>query len=52
MKRLENDDGPEEKANKKEAASRTQGTKDGKKLSSIKQNWIIFVGYTDNYEKN
>jgi len=43
---------PEEKAKKKEATSKTQGTKDGKNLSAIKKQWINFVGYRDNYEKN
>ena len=52
LEKLENEDDPEEKANKKDAASKSQGTKDGKNLSSIKPNWINFVGYRDNYEKN
>jgi len=50
--KIENDDDPEEKAKKKEATSKTQGTKDGKNLSAIKKQWINFVGYRDNYEKN
>ena len=50
--KIENDDDPEEKAKKKEATSKTQGTKDGKNLLSIKKQWINYVGYRDNYEKN
>ena len=50
--KVENDDDPEEKANKKEATSKTQGTKDGKNLVKIKKQWINYVGYSDNYEKN
>jgi hypothetical protein len=49
--RAETDD-PEERANKKEATSKTQGTKDGKNLLEIKKQWINYTGYRDNYEKN
>jgi hypothetical protein len=49
--RAENDD-PEERANKKEASSKTMGTKDGKNLLEIKKQWINYTGYRDNYEKN
>ena len=49
--KVENDD-PEEKAIRKEATSKTQGTKDGKNLLKIKKQWINYVGYRDNYEKN
>ena len=49
--RAENDD-PEERAIKKEATSKTQGTKDGKNLLEIKKQWINYTGYRDNYEKN
>jgi hypothetical protein len=49
--RAENDD-PDERAKKKEATSKTQGTKDGKNLLEIKKQWITYTGYRDNYEKN
>ena len=49
--RAENDD-PEERAIKKEASSKTMGTKDGKNLLGIKTQWINHTGYRDNYEKN
>ena len=49
--KVENDD-PEERLNKKEASSKTQGTKDGKKLMKIKIQWINYIGYRDNYEQN
>ena len=55
MKELEErmeDDDPEERANKKEASSKTQGTKDGKSLTKIKKQWINYIGYRVNYEKN
>ncbi len=54
MKKLEDrmeDDDPEERANKKQATSKTQGTKDCKKLLNIKPQWIDYIGYRDNYEK-
>jgi hypothetical protein len=49
--KVENDD-PDERASKKEASSKTQGTKDGKSLTKIKKQWVNYVGYRDNYEKN
>jgi hypothetical protein len=47
MKELEEkmeDDDPEERANKKEASSKTMGTKDGKNLLEIKKQWINYTG--------
>ena len=49
--RAENDD-PEERAIKKEATSKSMGTKDGKNLLEIKKHWINYTGYRDNFEKN
>jgi hypothetical protein len=48
---VENDDS-EEIANKKEASSKVQGTRDGKNLIQIRKQWINYIGYRDNYEKN
>ncbi len=36
----------------KKATSKTQGTKDGKKLLNFKPQWIDYIGYRDNYESN
>ncbi len=40
--KVENDD-PDERASKKEASSKTQGTKDGKSCTKIKSNGLIML---------